>query len=86
MSITSPFCVLSQHVEYQIKAKSHRQGYNLTLLLVVLDLKLVFTGEAKLFLIGFICTTLILILLHVYRDSSRPMTSGLRNMARSSGK
>ena len=51
MPITWPFCIFLQHIGHQIKAEipAHtRRGYEFVFSVAVLDLDLVFTGEAKL--------------------------------------
>ena len=50
MSITSPFCVLLQQIEYQIKAEipAHTGKAMNMFSVIVLDLELVFISEAKL--------------------------------------
>ena len=56
-SISLPLYVILQNIGHQIETKilaSCRQCYKFMLLMIVLDLEPVFTGEAKLFLIEFI--------------------------------
>ena len=56
MSITWPVCLFLQHIGYQIKAEIPYHGdkvMNIMFSVIVLDLELVFAGEAKLFLSEF---------------------------------